>query len=262
MKKPANSDVAYDYIRKCILSGEYAQGQPLLESVLAEKIGVSRTPVREALRQLEAEGLVTIRGRLGAAVKSMAIREFREMCEVRQSLESSAAGLAALHHSEADLETIRHALESMAKLTEKIAAGDQEQHALLAEVIREDIRFHVAILSAARNNLMKQEVLRLHLIKRIVSGITTGSPASIFPEWTRLRPGPGEKAKRDARRFESLASHKVIYEAIAKGDAAAAKSAMEQHIQEIIELSLLAMARADSAPSTNDPNDDDLKYMG
>ena len=253
MKKPAHSNIAYEYIRKAILSGEYSGGRPLLESVFAEKIGVSRTPVREALRQLEAEGLVTIRSRMGAVVKSMSLKDYREMCEVRQSLESSAAGLAALNRDDNDLETIGKAFEAMARHVEAIAKQDREPAGLLNEVTREDIRFHMAILTAARNDLMKKEILRLHLIKRVVTGV--------LPEMARIQPAPHEKARRDVRRAESLASHKAIYEAICKGDAATAKAAMEEHIQEVIDLSLLAMARTQKSPAGKGVDEQDLSYM-
>ena len=100
MKKAIPLNIAYDYIRKAVLNGEYTPGQPLLEAELAQKTGVSRTPVRQALRQLESEGLITIRTNLGAVVKSMTMKEYREMSEVRQALESGAAGLAALHRTD------------------------------------------------------------------------------------------------------------------------------------------------------------------
>ena len=106
MKKAIPLNIAYDYIRKAVLNGEYTPGQPLLEAELAQKTGVSRTPVRQALRQLESEGLITIRTNLGAVVKSMTMKEYREMSEVRQALESGAAGLAALHRTDADLKAI------------------------------------------------------------------------------------------------------------------------------------------------------------
>lgn len=253
MKKAGHSTTAYEYIRKAILNGDYRPGQPLLEAELAKKTGVSRTPVREALRQLESEGLITIRPNLGAAVKSMTMKEYREMSEVRQALESAAAGLAALHRTDADLKAIGSALDKMARTVEIIAKDDHEQYALLKEVTQEDIRFHLAILSAAGNDLMKREILRLHLIKRVVS--------DIHPDMARIQPSTSEKAKRDARRGESLASHRRIFEGIRNGDALAAKSAMEQHIQEVIDLSLLAMARLKDNTPAKEPSEEELEYL-
>src|SRR5262245_3783503 len=104
--KSVNSDVAYDYLRKRILSGGYAPGQALMTKMLAAEIGVSRTPIRDALRQLEADGLVTIRPRLGASVKQMDLKVFQESCELRLALETHAAGLAARSRTELDLHEI------------------------------------------------------------------------------------------------------------------------------------------------------------
>ena len=70
------------------MGGEFAPGQSLLTEVLAKEIKVSRTPVRDALRKLEADGLVTIRAHLGASVKQLQLREFREMSDLRLALES------------------------------------------------------------------------------------------------------------------------------------------------------------------------------
>ena len=76
--KSVNTDVAYEHIRKKILNGEYLPGQALMTEVLAEEIGVSRTPVRDALRKLETDGLVSIQPHLGASVKKIQLPEFRE----------------------------------------------------------------------------------------------------------------------------------------------------------------------------------------
>ena len=75
--KKVNSDVAYDYIRKKILSGEFLPGYSLMTEVLSSDIGVSRTPIREALHRLKADGLVTIRAHLGASVTKMGVEEFK-----------------------------------------------------------------------------------------------------------------------------------------------------------------------------------------
>ena len=246
--KSVNSDVAYDYIRKRILSGEYPAGQSLATNTLSTEIGVSRTPVRDALRQLEADGLVTITARLGASVKTMDLTEFREMCSMRLALESHAAGLAATNRTETDLEEIAYALEAMRKLTEKIVRAPQEEP-LLADLRKEDVRFHVAIMTAAKNNLMKKEILRLHLINRVVA-----SPAPTGPDPVIAR------SERDKRRGDVLLSHEEIYEAIRRSDAPAAKSAMERHIQDIIDNTLRAMARVEGGALARELTEEELSY--
>lgn len=242
-----NTDVAYDHIRKRILSGDYPPGHALMTEVLSAEIGVSRTPVRDALRKLEADGLVSIRARLGASVKKMDVKEFREMCDLRLALESHAAGLAALNRTEAELHEIQFALEAMRRLTERINAAPQEQP-LITELVREDVRFHIAIMTAAKNDLMKKEILRLHLINRVVSGPSGAERV------------PVDKATQDARRLVVQASHNEVYNAIAQGNAAAAKLAMEQHIQDLIDTTLRRMARAENGVLARELTAEELIY--
>ncbi len=245
--KDVNSDMAYDYIRKRILNGEFPPGKALMTEWLSTEIGISRTPVRDALRQLESDGLVSIRPRLGASVKQMNVKEFREICDLRLALESHAAGLAAINHHEADLHEIEFALEAMRRLNGAILDSPQEEP-LIAELVREDVRFHVAIMSAAKNDLMKKEILRLHLINRVVSG-----PAGV----ERL---VVEKTDRDIRRKAVLASHDEIYAAIARSDSVAAKHAMERHIQDIIDSSMRTMARAESGIIARELTAEEMSY--
>src|SRR5215204_2878566 len=116
--KNVNSDIAYAYIRKHILSGQFRPGQALMTNDLSAEIGVSRTPVRDALRQLEADGLVIIKPHLGASVKTMGFREYREMCGLRLALETYAAGLAAENRTSDELHELELALDAMRGLTE------------------------------------------------------------------------------------------------------------------------------------------------
>src|SRR5579859_1576478 len=147
-----HTDKAYRHIRQRILSGAYAPGQALQTNTLSDEIGVSRTPVRDALRQLETEGLVSIRPRLGAQVRSMDFKQFRDICGLRLALEVYAAGLAAHRRTEEELIEIKSALDAMGALVDQMsslegAAADEALERLKIE----DIRFHVGILGAARN---------------------------------------------------------------------------------------------------------------
>ncbi len=246
--KKVNSDVAYDYIRKKIISGEYAPGNPLMTESLSSEIKVSRTPVREALYKLKGEGLVSISPRLGASVKKMDVKEFRETCELRLALEGHAAGLAAVNHSQADLREIRFALEAMRELTERIIAGKDETN-FIDDLVREDVRFHVGIMTAANNDLMKREILRLNMVNRLMIG-----PLNI-------RQPAKTKAETDENRRRVLASHEEIYEAIARGDAGAAREAMEQHIQDIVEKTLHLISGSGRS-ETRQLSEEELAYSG
>lgn len=248
--KNVNSDIAYDYIRKRILNGTYLTGQSLMTKDLAAEIGVSRTPVRDALRQLEADGLVVIRAHLGASVKTMTFREFKEMCGLRLALETYAAGLAAESRTNDELREISLALDAMRQFTDQHLASSVTDHATIEELKREDVRFHIAIIGAAKNELLKKEVLRLHIVSRVVT--------------TRVVSADGyltyDKTADDAHRREVQAYHDEIYRAIKDGDVAAAKRAMEQHIQDIIDTKIRQIARADEVSVTRELTEDELHY--
>jgi len=249
-KTPVNSDKAYDFIRERILSGEYPPGHALMTNVLSNAIGVSRTPVRDALRQLEADGLVIIRPRLGASVKTMDLKEFRELCGLRVALEGYAAGLAAQHRTDADLHEITFALDSLRGLTERFIAAAEEQP-IRGELAQEDVRFHIAIMTAARNDLIKREILRLHLLNRVVSG---PAPKNREPA------SPGFKASRHPHMLEVQAEHEQIYEAIKRRDVPGAEDAMEKHLQSIVENSLRTMARAENRLIAKELTKEELNY--
>lgn len=246
--KAINSTVAYNYIRQKIASGAFPPGYSLTASALSEEIGVSRTPVRDALRQLEADGLVVIQAHLGASVKSVDVKEYRDICLMRLALESYAASLAARYRTDLELKEIQVPLEAMRRLTEKILQLDEEE-SLFADLAREDVRFHIAIITAAKSDLMKKEILRLHLINRVVSG-----PSPV--------PVPESKEVKDKHRRNALASHEAIYRAIAKGDPIASRNAMESHIQDIIDYELDILALKGAENGSTELSVEELLYKG
>ncbi|MFO1451877.1 MAG: GntR family transcriptional regulator [Opitutaceae bacterium] len=248
--KSVNSDIAYDYIRKRILGGKYAPGQSLTTKTLSAEIGVSRTPVRDALRQLEADGLVTIQTHLGASVRKVEMKEFREMCLLRLALESFAAGLAAINRTEEDLREISDALDAMRGLTELIVTTPRDkEEPVLEELRREDVRFHIAIMTAAKNDLMKTEILRLHLINRVVSTPVPETEASV------------NRKAVDARRRGVLAEHAQIYAAIAKGESTTARDAMAKHIQDIVDNTVRVLASSKSGRVSRPLTEEELSYV-
>jgi len=242
------SDRAYEYIRNRILEGKYSAGCPLRTSVLAAELNMSRTPIREALRQLEADGLVTIQAHYGARVKKMDLNEFREMCAMRLALEGCLAGYAAQQRTETDLQKIASAIEDMRRLTQAIVSTGDETD--LPELIRADVRFHAAIMNAANNTFIKTEIHRLHLINRVVSG----APAKNTDAISTLGPA------RTAHRLEVLACHEKIYEAILAKDAVAARHAMEVHIQDVIDINLRRLAKLQREANPKEPTSEDLSY--
>lgn len=248
--KNVNSDIAYDYIRKRILNGTYRSGQPLMTKDLAVEIGVSRTPVRDALRQLEADGLVVIRAHLGASVKTMTFQEFKEMCGLRLALESYAAGLAAENRTTDELREMRLALDAMRQFTTRHLTSSQKDQATIEELKREDVRFHITIIGAAKNELLKKAVLRLHIVSRVVTTRVVSTDGFLAYD----------KSADDAHRREVQAHHEEIYGAIETGDVAAAKSAMERHIQDLVETQIRSMARAEESSVARELTEEELHY--
>jgi DNA-binding GntR family transcriptional regulator len=142
----------YDRLKEAILSGALAPGQPLVEASLAQWCQVSRTPVREALRMLEHDGLVT-RGERGLVVREMTVDETLDIYQTRISLEMLAAHMAAERRTEHDLMVMRGAAARMTAM----GAADP------AEMVRLNERFHQAIWSASRNTSLIDLLARLHL---------------------------------------------------------------------------------------------------
>jgi DNA-binding GntR family transcriptional regulator len=232
-----NSDRAYEYIRKRILSGEFRPGQALMAKALAAELGVSPTPVRDALRQLEADGLVTIRARLGASVNRMNLKEFQDLCELRLILETHTAELAAMRRTDSDLHSIKQALEGMKRVTERFKTVADEP-SLQVELEHADVQFHLAIMVAARNDLIRKEIMRLHLVNRVVSAV-------MLPLEIRQEQLSEEKARKDRYRQQVVAEHEQIYLAIEHGDAAAAGGAMKRSLEGMFDFHILAKARAE-----------------
>jgi len=135
-------------------------------------------------------------------------------------------------------------------LTEKIVSTSREkEEPILEELRKEDVRFHIAIMTAAKNDLMKSEILRLHLINRIVS----------LP--TSEREGATDRKAVDARRRAVLSEHEEIYSAISKGNATAARDAMAKHIQDIVDTVLRVLAAVDSSRSGRNLTEEELSYV-
>jgi DNA-binding GntR family transcriptional regulator len=137
-------DTAYEKLFHAIEIGEIGPGERLLEIELAKRFGVSRTPIREAIRKLESEGIIQHLPRVGAVVRQLGQPEIVELYEMRIVLEATAAEMAAQHASSAELETL-DALNS-----DMLGASDDPN--TVAQINRQ---FHLCIVEAARNQFLK-----------------------------------------------------------------------------------------------------------
>ena len=126
-------DVVFNTLRQAILKGELEPGERLMEIQLAERLGVSRTPIRDAIRKLELEGLVLMIPRKGAEVAKISARSLRDVLEVRRALEELAIELACQRMSEDDVEALKKAQEDFKSAivdgdAMRIAETDEHYH--------------------------------------------------------------------------------------------------------------------------------------
>ena len=140
-------DVVFKTLRQAILKGELEPGERLMEIQLAERLGVSRTPIREAIRKLELEGLVLMIPRKGAEVARISESNLRDVLEVRRSLEELAIDLACQRMTPEELEELKMIQEKFALA---IKSGDAMQ---IAET---DERYHEIIYLSTKNEKLVQ----------------------------------------------------------------------------------------------------------
>lgn len=155
-------EVIFNTIREAIIGGELKPGERLMEVQLAEKMGVSRTPVREAIRKLELEGLVEMIPRKGAHVAEVSVKDIMDVLEVRASLDGLATALAAERMKEEELRELKHIYTQFANYVEKES---------LQGTVKKDVEFHDIIYRAAKNeklmqinNNLREQVQRFRVI--------------------------------------------------------------------------------------------------
>ncbi len=145
-------DVVFNTLRQAILTGELKPGERLMEIHLANKLGVSRTPIREAIRKLELEGLVTMIPRRGAEVAQITGKSLQDVLEVRRSLDALCAELACERISEEEVEALGVACKAFEEATAK---GD------IRAIAAADVALHDIIIQATGNRRLVQLVNNL-----------------------------------------------------------------------------------------------------
>lgn len=140
-------DVVFTTLRQAILRGELKPGERLMEIQLANKLGVSRTPIREAIRKLELEGLVLMIPRKGAEVAEITEKNLRDVLEVREALEVLAVQLACEKMDEEQVERLKRASK---EFEETIKEND------ITKIAEADVRFHDVVYEATDNKRLVQ----------------------------------------------------------------------------------------------------------
>lgn len=194
---------AYAYLRENILIDPEVQGKFLNEQELAAEIGVSRTPVREALLLLVSDGLVELIPQRGAYVPPVTGREMSELMELRGILESNAARLV-IEQGRVPAGAMQETLDQQARLPEDLNPDAAR------EFIRLDTLFHQQLIDAAGNELISRTYGKLH-VRQILVGVS-----ALF--------------RTGGRREQVCAEHQDILDALMSGDAAKAQEAIDYHL--------------------------------
>jgi DNA-binding GntR family transcriptional regulator len=197
------SDFAYTRVRELILSGELEPGAVINQAILARQIGISTTPLREALKRLKQQGLVELDAHRDARVTPLDPEEARDLLEVRRALDPLAASLAADRRTKQDVAEMRAALEGL----EALASNPTVQQLVAHR------RFHAAIYRASHNALLAETL------------------DGLWDTADRYR-RHGLQVERSAEEIATKANeHTLLFEAIVEGDGATAADVMRAHIQ-------------------------------
>lgn len=198
---PSLQERAYGSLRASIVGGRLKPGERLLEPVVAHELGISRSPVREAIRRLQQDGFVMIRPRLGAFVALVTQEEVDDIYRIRGALEGVAAALAAERRTDRDLRRMSEVLERMSLNAD---SGDED------DVVDAADRFHQSIYDAAKSPRLSALLESIH--HRVAQ----------FRNLSLRVPG---------RAHEAAVGHRQLLDAIGVGDIEAAETLMRSHIE-------------------------------
>lgn len=203
-------------LRAAIIDGEFRPGEKLSEARLAKRFGVSRTPVREAFKELETEDLVTVERRRGTFVRQLSRAEIMELYTVRTALEGMAARLCA---ERANPEILGSLQATLASLQRDVEADDGDAF------LMHDKTLHEQIFVGAGNAMLSQHygLLSAHMQRELLGSMVT---------------------RRPGRLGRSNAEHALVVQAIADRDGASAELAMRAHVQHGREELAAALAEA------------------
>jgi len=206
----------HERLREQILSGELEPGAELAEVALSEQLGVSRGPIREALGRLASEGLVTVRPRRGALVRSLSKEEFLELYQVREALEVMAVKLAVPRLRAEDFDALEGLIETMGRHAER----DE-----VAEFFQANVAFHGRLLETSGNGKLQE------LYGQLLGQLGRYRLRSLLLRGNLQR---------------SVAEHAAIVRAAKRGDAERAAYLMSEHIR-VPQRSLKKLSDADLA---------------
>ncbi len=195
-KNPNLTELAYLSIKRQLLNGSLPEGSKLTEEYLADQLGISKSPVREALARLESEGLICIEARRGAYVRKFSVKEVQDLYALRELLEVHAIGVMEITPG-----LLLNMAESIERTRAYIASEDKLGH------IEEDIRFH-SLIAAATNNVEFRKLLDNIQQKSLLCRMATFYLSAVA----------------------APLSHQQIHLALSEGSRERAQKAMRDHI--------------------------------
>jgi DNA-binding GntR family transcriptional regulator len=210
----------YNHLRTKLLAGEFPPGTRLDYKKISVEMGVSTTPVREAMGKLGSEGLVELVPRAGAIVRKLGAQEAVQLYGVREAIETYAAAKAAEKISDARLQQLENLLTKMRSLisrsfsaTSSIMTGEH-----LAEFLQSDLAFHMTIIEAAGNPRLTKLAGDSHIHSRIFGVERFGHNQELMEEADQI--------------------HRLIFDALKQRNVSQASALVAQHIQRSLELTL------------------------
>jgi DNA-binding GntR family transcriptional regulator len=217
------SDYAYLRVREQILTGHLKPGSVLNQATLAREIGISTTPLREALRRLKVEGLVHLDAHRDAHIADLTAEEARDMLEMRRSLDPLGAALAAERRTKSDIAEIRAAMDTLEPLPVNATVAHLATHR----------RVHAAIYRASHNDL---------LIKSL---------DELWDKADRYRLLALQVDRGDAAREQKRIEHRQLMEAVVAGDSDQAFTVMQAHIETSLGVQAAWRLRKPTSPSSS-----------
>ncbi|MFK7777795.1 MAG: GntR family transcriptional regulator [Gimesia sp.] len=224
------SDIAYEILRQKLINRELAPGMRVRYGPMGEEIGMSATPVREAIGRLASEGLVELVPQLGAVVKRPTMRDMIELFEMREAIEPFAAAKASQLINAKQLKVLQLSIDTMFNLHHSVAAGKVQGRDVAAKFDQSDLKFHQTILNAVDNYRMLKVVGDIHLLTGIIGADRHSYNVDVL-----------EQTIRD---------HNSVLDGLKKQDAELTRKAMMVHISNSQQLTL-SMLR-DESPNVAD----------
>lgn len=211
------SDIAYDFLRNQLIQRELPSGTRVRYGPLGDQIGMSATPVREAIGRLASEGLVELIPQAGAIVKRLSRSDAVEVFEMREAIEPYAAAKAAQLISLVQLKSLQRSLDVISALVENAPDDslDEKQALVFDEA---DLEFHLAILRAAENSRMLKIVSDYHVLTEII-GVPRHAYSSDVIAMT-------------------VDDHAAVLDGLRRRDSDSARSAMLIHVRNSRQLTL------------------------